>query len=187
MTVQANAYAEEALQLLRDSTEKMRPFEKESLELSREAPEKAQHFSEEAHAFKKEAEETLKETLIPKNSGSTVASCQTNNPGAEQNTNEYLIFVSLSMPRETLKSLYKEAEANRAVLILRGLKEQSFRKTGEYIKELEIGLQINPDLFKKYHIQNLPTFIRIKGDEHDSLSGNVSLQFAKQKFLEANL
>lgn len=105
-----------------------------------------------------------------------------------------LVFVSFSMPKASLTALAKDAEQYDAVLVMRGLKGDSFKETQAAFQSLgeeeRSGIEINPELFETYHIQQVPVFIRVKataeGDfqEIGRLSGNVSLAFAARKLEE---
>lgn len=97
---------------------------------------------------------------------------------------KYLIFISFSMPKETLKALYDSANDNNGVLLLRGLKNGSFKETAQYLKLLGIGVQIDPMAFKKYKIARVPTILLINNDQFKAISGNISFQYAKEKLLE---
>jgi len=93
-----------------------------------------------------------------------------------------LVFVSFSMPEASLKSLAREAERANAVLIIRGLIEDSFKITMIHLKDYALSVEVNPDLFEQYNIQHVPTFVKLKdGQEQARLSGNVTLTFAAQK------
>lgn len=100
-------------------------------------------------------------------------------------TRRYLVFVSFSMPEIALKSLYLEANNSGGALLLRGLKNGSFKETAAYIKFLGIGVQIDPVAFKKYQIDRVPTIVLVNGSKFYAISGNVSFNYAKQKLLEA--
>ncbi|MEI8295904.1 MAG: type-F conjugative transfer system pilin assembly protein TrbC [Alphaproteobacteria bacterium] len=111
--------------------------------------------------------------------------------GNEHKTREsqerILVFVSFSMPEASLRELTEAAEAANAVLIIRGLIQDSFKITAERIKGYAQGMELNPDLFEQYSIQHVPTFVRIKdGHEQARLSGNVTLKFAKAKLEEVS-
>jgi type-F conjugative transfer system pilin assembly protein TrbC len=77
---------------------------------------------------------------------------------------------------------------------MRGLKEDSFKETQKAFadlgKDLESGIEINPEAFETYHIKQVPVFIRVKStpgkdpQELGRLSGNVSLSFAAKKLKE---
>ena len=117
-----------------------------------------------------------------------------------------LVFVSFSMPKSSLRTLAKEAVKHNAVLVMRGLKGDSFKTTQQVFLEIvnetdnpkldhnEIaknapqdiqGFEVNPELFKTYHIKKVPTFVLVKNQaEVARLSGNVSLSFAAKKLKE---
>ena len=97
----------------------------------------------------------------------------------------YLVFVSFSMPEIALKSLYLEANTADGVLLLRGLKNGSFKETAAYITSLGIGVQLDPVAFKKYQVERVPTIVLVDGSKFYAISGNVSFNYAKQKLLEA--
>lgn len=107
-----------------------------------------------------------------------------------------LVFVSFSMPKASLTALSKDVEKYGAVLVMRGLKGDSFKDTQAAFQSLgeeeRSGIEINPDLFETYQIQQVPVFVRVKatpeGDlqEIGRLSGNVSLSFAAQKLQDVS-
>lgn len=107
-----------------------------------------------------------------------------------------LVFVSFSMPKASLTALAKEAEKFGAVLVMRGLKGDSFKDTQAAFQglgeEKKSGIEINPELFETYQIKQVPVFVRVKTisegelQEIGRLSGNVSLAFAAQKLQEAS-
>ena len=116
--------------------------------------------------------------------------------GHWESLSNVLVFVSFSMPKASLTALSKDAEKYSAVLVMRGLKGDSFKDTQAAFQSLgeeeRSGIEINPDLFETYQIQQVPVFVRVKstpeGDlqEIGRLSGNVSLVFASQKLQEVS-
>jgi conjugal transfer pilus assembly protein TrbC len=96
-----------------------------------------------------------------------------------------LVFVSFSMPKASLKALAYEAAKHNAVLVMQGLKDDSFKTTQLAFQELVgegQGVEVNPELFKAYQIKHVPVFVLVKGDQElGRLSGNVSLNFAANK------
>ncbi len=92
------------------------------------------------------------------------------------------VFVSLSMPEATLKSLYQEAQDYGAVLVLRGLEDNSLKKTAETLQRLSISVQIDPELFKRYEVQRVPTFVYLRSQKLDILAGHTSLHYALSRF-----
>lgn len=104
-------------------------------------------------------------------------------PASEKdNTAQILVFVSFSMPELSLKSLFQEAHQHNAVLVMRGLYQDSFVRTVQKLQELGVTIDINPELFEAHNITSVPTFIVLK-NSHSAhmLRGNVTLEFATQK------
>ncbi len=117
-----------------------------------------------------------------------------------------LVFVSFSMPKASLRALAEEAGKHNAVMVMRGLKDDSFKTTQQAFLEIigvdknqdlknminqEMvnqdmqGFEVNPELFKTYNITHVPVFVLIKNTQEISrLSGNVSLDYAAKKLKE---
>jgi hypothetical protein len=95
---------------------------------------------------------------------------------------QLFVFVSFSMPEASLKSLAKDATKYNAVLVMRGLFEDSFVKTANKLKDLGIGVDINPELFEEHQITAVPTFVALQsGKPTWRLKGNVTLGFVSKK------
>lgn len=100
-----------------------------------------------------------------------------------KNKDQLLVFVSFSMPEVSLKRLANDAEKHNAVLVMRGLYEDSFVKTANKLKDLEIGVDINPELFEVHQVTAVPTFVAVRSNKplwH--LKGNVTLDFVVKTF-----
>lgn len=98
-----------------------------------------------------------------------------------------LVFVSFSMPEASLKGLAQEAQSHNAVLVMRGLYQDSFIKTASKIQEAGIAIDIHPELFEEHHVTSVPTFVLMEdGKPVRSLKGNITLDFAVRKFEEAS-
>ncbi len=152
------------------------------------AEQNKQLYMHEAEQLKDQAINHIKKTLQPEklNQATTATqSCTKANlvTSAQETERKFLIFVSFSMPKSALQALYADAKNHQAVLVLRGLKDSSFKATAEYLKALEISVQIDPESFKKYQINRVPTIVVIGDNKFDSISGNISFQYAKQKLL----
>ena len=99
-----------------------------------------------------------------------------------------IIFVSFSMPKEMLWSYSEQAKQYGARLVIRGLVENSFKKT---VSALNIGndrylkLDINPNLFKEYGISKVPSIAVIGSKDvakgTDTFTGSVSLKYALEE------
>lgn len=97
------------------------------------------------------------------------------------------IFVSFSMPEGVLKKLGHDAHKIGAKLVLRGLFENSFVKTGKKVMDLGINVMIDPNLFKDHKIERVPTFLYLKDKGgNEILRGNVNLDFVLETFKEGD-
>lgn len=109
-----------------------------------------------------------------------------------------LVFVSFSMPLQTLKTLGSQVNAVGGKLVLRGLvggtlgssaRGQDFKETAKKLQELQEEILIDPTLFEAYGISVVPTFVlrtentgKVEDNSYDRLSGNVSLEYALEQF-----
>ncbi|MCE3237357.1 MAG: putative type-F conjugative transfer system pilin assembly protein TrbC [Gammaproteobacteria bacterium] len=106
-----------------------------------------------------------------------------------------IIFVSFSMPKESLREWIEAGEMIHAPLVLRGLVNNSFKETVKKVNELiqnnHGGIQIDPTLFKKFHITQVPAVVvsnsatclltSLCPDEFDVVYGDVELAYALRK------
>jgi conjugal transfer pilus assembly protein TrbC len=106
------------------------------------------------------------------------------------------IFVTLDMPQGSLRRLVDQAERAGAVLVLRGLRNQSMRQTvaavSELLGERRAGWVIDPEAFERHGVEASPTFLLTVGEDAPpcsattctvprpfvSVSGDVSLDYA---------
>lgn len=103
-------------------------------------------------------------------------------PLNDDKATQILVFVSFSMPELSLKSLFQEAHLHNAVLVMRGLYQDSFVQTSQKLQELDVTIDINPELFETHNITSVPTFVVLKnGLPTQMLKGNVTLEFAAKK------
>ena len=71
------------------------------------------------------------------------------------------IFISFSLSKNTLRGLFREAKRSGATLLLRGLKDNSWRETFRVLKPLlkeGADIQIDPKKFKEFEVKVVPTF-----------------------------
>ena len=97
---------------------------------------------------------------------------------------ELYIFASLSMPKTRLIVLIKEANNYNGVVVLRGLRNNSYQDTANFlqpiIQEAGAGLIIDPTLFTTYNIERVPVIVVSDAtiNKYDKITGNISLQYA---------
>lgn len=118
---------------------------------------------------------------------------------AERQPSRLRIFVTLAMPRQTLSMLAEQAQRAGAVLVLRGLRDHSLRKTLAVLQEIvgnrQAGWLIDPEAFTRFGITSAPSFVLVTEEAGESakgcrspqcsaeapfykLSGDVSLDYA---------
>lgn len=120
---------------------------------------------------------------------------------ATAGTPTLMVLVSLAMPKAALQHLAQQADRAGAVLVLRGLVEDSFGKTTQAIRDIlgdtagDSTFQVNPTVFRRYQVQDVPTFILAKapanaedtcvlGDDYVAVRGDATLAYALRKLGE---
>lgn len=120
-------------------------------------------------------------------------SAQTNAVNAQENNN-LLVFVSFSLPEPILKRLADQVAQAKGVMVLRGFKEGSLKKTVQAIERMGLtqgNIKIYPQAFTQYRIAAVPSFVLAKSqgqpldqegcalpEDYVSVSGDTSLAFA---------
>ena len=106
---------------------------------------------------------------------------------ASAQDNKY-VFISFSMPKSLLKQIVRDCGNEGAVPVIRGFIDNNPRKTllelQSIIEETGYGINIDPELFDKYAVVTVPTFVADKGDQYNKLHGNVSVEWAFNKLNE---
>lgn len=92
--------------------------------------------------------------------------------------NKPLIFVSSSMPIESLKRLAYQAVQHGAILVIRGMVKDSMLETAKLVDQIDHPLEIDPKLFEQFEIQKVPVFLINHATSWHKVSGNVELNFA---------
>ncbi len=113
---------------------------------------------------------------------------------------DLLVFVSTSMPIQTLRSLAMQINRAGGVMVFRGIKGGLSKKAfNEWIAILKpvaetgASIQIDPESFGRYSVTAVPTYViaaRGEGEcggtscaaDSTSLAGDVSLDYALEKF-----
>ncbi len=123
----------------------------------------------------------------------------------DSSTPNIAIFVSFSMPKQSLQTIIREARLARVPVYLRGFKNGSLTETARHAatiisnsrkntdnQDVLNGLLIDPRAFKIFQIEQVPTFVAFQGSladcdtlkcsvvmpEHDRVAGNISLRSA---------
>lgn len=101
-----------------------------------------------------------------------------------------MVLVSIGMPMATLQSLAEQLSRVGGKLVFRGMVNNSFRQMTDKLKELGHEALIDPTLFDRLKISQVPTFVHFKNSPgisndvglHDRLTGHVSLHFVLDQF-----
>lgn len=115
-------------------------------------------------------------------------------------TGNVYIFISFSMPNESIKGWMNEGEKIGAPVVTRGLVNNSFKETlkkvSEFTHDNKGGVQIDPNLFRRFHIDRVPAVVVSKNesclptqtcmDEFDVIYGDVTLSYALKKIAVRN-
>jgi len=88
---------------------------------------------------------------------------------------QLLVFISQSLPEDSVRELWIQAQKAGGKLVLRGLVGNSFPQTQAWIRRLAIVADIDPNRFEEFAIREVPTFILASGEKQDRMVGNVSL------------
>ena len=118
-------------------------------------------------------------------------------PRTAQEKADLLAFVSFSMPAASLARLAGEAARSGAVLVFRGLKDNSMKATAAAFtpySKMGARAQVDPTAFKRYGVKTVPRYVLNAGDPTAcavqesvcaeralQLGGDVSLEYAFER------
>ena len=104
-------------------------------------------------------------------------------------------FVSFSMPDASIKKIIADTLKVNGTVLFIGFKNNDFKETAKEIRRLDIrkgNIQINPNAFKQYKIDVVPSIVLVKANADETLDnegcvfpekyskvvGDVSLDYA---------
>jgi type-F conjugative transfer system pilin assembly protein TrbC len=116
-------------------------------------------------------------------------------PTVQKTGSDLMVFVSLSMPEHVIKALAMQAKEAGAVMVLRGLKGDSWRETWKALAALNQGIGaewiIHPEGFKQFKVAKVPSIVLADGrtasvledgcakaGSYAALAGDVSIEQA---------
>lgn len=105
------------------------------------------------------------------------------NVSEEAKKEDILVFVSLSMPEQSLKLWSQQVEKIGASLTLRGFVDNSIQATTQKAVKLfsetnNGGFSVDPEKFRQYNIKSVPAVVLVSGNSHDIVYGDTSLESA---------
>lgn len=109
----------------------------------------------------------------------------------DKERNTIFVFVSFSMPKQSLTAWLGQAHQIGAPVIIRGLVNHSFNETLAKLKEVininNNGVSVNPPLFEKYHVEQVPAVVMVApSGQYDVVYGNTSLSYALSLFKKSD-
>jgi type-F conjugative transfer system pilin assembly protein TrbC len=131
--------------------------------------------------------------ILKEKTGKACADAHSDQPSAQCGMNlksqitkkspaEFYIFVSASMPQESIKVLGQHAQMIGAHVVFQGLVGGSFPKMQSYMKDLGIAVEIDPPKFEDYKVTVVPTFVLVNKNVSDRVSGHISIFEALDQF-----
>ena len=123
------------------------------------------------------------------------ADCEPQALTPAENEPQLLIFVSLSMPEQSLKLWAEQAEKINGKLLLKGFIDNSLQATIDetlrIFKEPKADFLVHPEAFEKFNINKVPAIVIAKPDDcleddcptpdFDVVYGDTSLEDALNK------
>jgi len=116
---------------------------------------------------------------------------------------DLLVFVSFSMPEESLKRVIKDVTKLGGSVVLNGFKDNSIPSTAIAIRDLSDAIGnviVNPVAFTKYHVSAVPTVVLVKAealnevdlngcalpDAYAAATGDVTLRYSLEQIGQHN-
>lgn len=175
VAIEAKNHASEQMSAYRQDAENAKLAEKNLVQL---------YQSDAQFAEKQEKEILLKNQLTTKTESNT------------KKMSSILIFVSFSMPTQSLEAYLRDAKKIHASVVIRGLVDNSFQKT--YLRIADLiktsggdGVELNPIWFKRFGIQVVPAVVVVperspcfkndickKDTDFDMMTGDITLSSA---------
>lgn len=105
------------------------------------------------------------------------------------------VLISSSLPTSSIKQIARDVKKVGGTLLFRGMIEGSMMRTAEFVLNLNkegVKAAIHPKIFEMLNVEVVPCYVLIKGGVqenkyevlHDKIIGNVSLEYALNKFKE---
>lgn len=121
------------------------------------------------------------------------------NESINEDKNQYgkdgiFVFISFSMPDNLIKSYIAEARSLKEknnidiIFVLRGFHGNSYKetigKTSQLSDNKPVSIIVDPTLFEKYNITQVPTVVKDNNGEYDKMSGATTMKYTLEQFEE---
>lgn len=132
----------------------------------------------------------MKKIILKYSIGWMLFFCLSMGAASSLRSSPVIIFISFSMPENSIKQWMSDAEKIQAPVVVRGLINNSFKETMQRMSKLTQdnhgGLQLDPTVFHDFHIDKVPAMVVNNGHDFDVIYGNVTLPFALKKVADKN-
>jgi type-F conjugative transfer system pilin assembly protein TrbC len=92
-----------------------------------------------------------------------------------------MVFLSTSVPFPTWEAYAAE---QKGIFLIRGVPDSSPLLLLKKLKNLRVPVDIDPDAFDRYQVEEVPTIILKKGGQFDKVIGNVPIGTALRLMAE---
>lgn len=173
-------------------------YKKETKRLSSEGIKKAKEYSREAVQLRRKSFKNMNKYLKEDDVFEGVKNLET-----EDLAERRLVFISCSQNKRNLEDIIRQAKVHGFAPVMRGLKDGSYKKTAEFFSEIVkntgYGVVIDPESFKEFDVNVVPTFVIAEGTEKtkekkckenqsclpfkfNKVAGNVSFDYVMRLF-----
>ncbi|OGP32477.1 MAG: type-F conjugative transfer system pilin assembly protein TrbC [Deltaproteobacteria bacterium GWC2_56_8] len=115
--------------------------------------------------------------------------------GKTQGEDKLYYFFSFSMPMSSLETVIPQLKKAGAIMVLRGMKDDSMKETAKALMELDgrygVKVNIDPPLYRRLGIDRVPALAYVKGEcsscgntppeKFYTVYGDVSLDYALER------
>ena len=94
-------------------------------------------------------------------------------PRIRKGESDLIVFVSLSMPTQMLMGYAKQAKRFGAILMMRGFVDDKMSATRDTVDRLNtqgVEWQINPEPFKKFKVEKVPSIVLASAEDEMSVT-----------------
>ena len=129
-----------------------------------------------------------------------------NAEGSSKSPSRFIVFASLSMPKDALGALMRDTAQAGGVVVFRGFPKNSSKL---FVSELTAAVKdnsqlnnvgIDPRLFRAFNVKEAPTFVAVESGfepcdgfdcktdvpAYDRMSGNVTVKYVLEQFEQGN-
>lgn len=145
---------------------------------------KSKSFDRDNQEWLKEHLKLIKKDLVKSNQLlQNTRSCECSLVKQDEKMPSFYVFMSFSLNDQLWLDWSKEIEKIGGIFVIRGIPKQKFTLLAEKIYSLSkkgvlAPIQLYPQLFEFYQIDQVPAIVVTDGVSYDKITGNVTLDYA---------